>query len=86
MLLNGGFFEARTLAEEGVGKQARECVSHLADGPHGVGMNSFAECCRSQYPASKRGNEMLQAHRSIQLTVGGFAVNWLALGYETSLT
>jgi len=29
---------------------------------------------------------MLQAHRDIRLTFGGFAVNWPAISNETSLT
>lgn len=85
MLLKGRFVEDRTLAEERVGKQACELPEKGADRGDELHCRLLS---KSVCPARSfiRGNEMLQAHRGIRLTLGGFAVNWPAIGNEIPLT
>ena len=85
MLLKGRFVEDRTLAEERVGKQACEWPEKGADRGDELHCRLLS---KSVCPARSfiRGNEMLQAHRGIRLTLGGFAVNWPAVGNEISRT
>ena len=85
MLLKGRFVEDRTLAEERVGKQACELPEKGADRGDELHCRLLS---KSVCPARSfiRGNEMLQAHRGIRLTLGGFAVNWSAIGNEIPLT